>query len=422
MAFSRLGRFVRLSYSLLFCFLLQACFVAAVRAQVDRTGLNGTVTDSSGRVVPGVRIAALQDDTKLLREAVSSASGYYDLAELPVGTYTVTFSLTGFDDLTFINVTQTIGQTRTLNATLAVSGRTERIEVSGSSEQLDETSDALGAAIEPAQVKELPLNGRNWATLTALAPGAVDTGGSNQRSIRFAGRGRDDDNFTYDGVDATNIINQAQQPYVRLAIPLDTIEEFRVNSMLATPEAGATGGPQLAVTSPSGTNQFHGDVFEFLRNNAFDAQVPVPVNTVNPAQPPFRLNQFGGALGGPIATDKTFFFVAYEGYRQVLGQTLLGFVPSDTFRAQVAAESPVLLPILNAYPHGQSLVSPTVAEWIGQGSQNVHEDSGMFRVDHRFSDKTTIFLRANIDEALSAAPLASSGAYLQDQQQLLPLR
>ena len=418
MAFSRLGRFVRLCYSLLFCFLLHACLVPAVRAQVDRTGLNGTVTDSSGRVVPGVHIAALQDDTKLLREAVSSASGYYDLAELPVGTYTVTFSLTGFEDLTFTNVTQTIGQTRTLNATLAVSGRTERIEVSGSSEQLDETSDALGAAIEPAQVKELPLNGRNWATLTALAPGAVDTGGSNQRSIRFAGRGRDDDNFTYDGIDATNIINQAQQPYVRLAIPLDTIEEFRVNSMLATPEAGATGGPQLAVTSPSGTNQFHGDAFEFLRNNAFDAQVPVPVNAVDPAQPPFRLNQFGGALGGPIATDKTFFFVAYEGYRQVLGQTLLGFVPSDSFRAQVAAESPVLLPILNAYPHGQSLVSPTVAQWIGQGSQNVHEDSGMFRVDHRFSDKTTIFLRANIDEALSAAPLASSGAYLQDQQQL----
>jgi hypothetical protein len=418
MAFSRLGRFVRLCCSLLFCFLLEACLVPPVRAQVDRTGLNGTVTDSSGRVVPGVRIAAVQDDTKLLREAVSSANGYYDLAELPVGTYTVTFSLAGFEDLTFTNVTQTIGQTRTLNATLAVSGRTERIEVSGSSEQLDETSDALGAAIEPAQVKELPLNGRNWATLTALAPGAVDTGGSNQRSIRFAGRGRDDDNFTYDGIDATNIINQAQQPYVRLAIPLDTIEEFRVNSMLATPEAGATGGPQLAVTSPSGTNQFHGDVFEFLRNNAFDAQVPVPVNTVNPAQPPFRLNQFGGALGGPIASDKTFFFVAYEGYRQVLGQTLLGFVPSDSFRAQVAAESPVLLPILNAYPQGQSLVSPTVAQWIGQGSQNVREDSGMFRVDHRLSDKTTLFLRANIDDALSAAPLASSGAYLQDQQQL----
>ncbi len=102
-------------------------------------------------------------------------------------------------------------------------------------------------------------------------PGAVDTGGSNQRSVRFAGRGRDDDNFTYDGIDATNIVNQPQQPYVRLAIPLDTIQEFRIDSMLATAEGGATGGPQLAVTSPSGTNQWHGNAFEFYRNNAFDA-------------------------------------------------------------------------------------------------------------------------------------------------------
>ena len=115
-----------------------------------------------------------------------------------------------------------------------------------------------------------------------FVPGAVDTGGSNQRSVRFAGRGRDDDNFTYDGIDATNIINQPQQPYVRLSIPLDTIEEFRVDSMLATAEAGATGGPQFAVTSPSGTNQFHGNAFEFFRNNVFDALQPVPVTT-NPA-------------------------------------------------------------------------------------------------------------------------------------------
>jgi len=179
---------------------------------------------------------------------------------------------------------------------------------------MDSNTDALGGRIEKAQAEKLPLNGRNWATLTALVPGAVDTGGSNQRSIRFAGRGRDDDNFTYDGIDATNIINQPQQPYVRLAIPLDTIEEFRIDSMLATAEAGATGGPQLAVTSPSGTNRWHGNAFEYIRNNYFDAQQPVPVTTA--PQPPFHLNQFGGSVGGPIVRDRTFFFIAYEGYRQ----------------------------------------------------------------------------------------------------------
>jgi hypothetical protein len=385
-------------------------------AQVDRAGLNGTVTDPAGRVVPGVRVSASQDATGLRRDTVSSASGTFDLPELPVGVYTVTFTHDGFKGLTFGNVVQVVQQTRTLNATLQVSGGQERVEVSASSEQLDNTSNALGARIEQAQIKELPLDGRNWATLTALSPGAVDTGGSNQRTVRFAGRGRDDNNFTYDGIDATNIINQAQQPYVRLAIPLDTIQEFRVDSMLATAETGGTGGGQLAVTSPSGTNQLHGDAFEFFRNNVFDAREPI--DALNPQQPPFHLNQFGVSVGGPVVRDKTFFFVAYEGYRQILGQTLPGFVPSDAFRVQVAAESPVLAPILNAYPAGQVLVSPDIAQFVGEGRQVVHENSGMFRVDHRFSDKTTMFVRANIDHALSNAPLASSGQYLQDQQEL----
>ena len=104
-------------------------------------------------------------------------------------------------------------------------------------------------AFDRNQVQNLPLNGRNWATLTALVPGGIDSGGSNQRTIRFADRGLDDNNFTYDGVDATNVLNQAQQPYVRLAIPTESIQEFRVQSMLFTAENGSTPGGQMAVTS-----------------------------------------------------------------------------------------------------------------------------------------------------------------------------
>ena len=392
------------------------CLASWSQAQVDRAGLSGTVADPSGRALAQARVSALQNNTGLRRETTSSPSGTYDIPELPVGVYTVTFSHDGFKELIFVDVVQTVGRTRTLNATLQVAGGEERVVVSASSEQMDKTSDALGARIEPAQAKELPLNGRNWATLTSLAPGAVDTGGSSQRAVRFAGRGRDDDNFTYDGIDATNIVNQPQQPYVRLSIPLDTIEEFRVDSMLATAEAGGTGGPQLAVTSPSGTNQWHGDAFEFFRNNAFDASEPVPVNTT---LQPFHLNQYGGSLGGPVARDKTFFFIAYEGYRQIWGFPLLGFVPSDAFRAQVATDSPVLAPILNAYPEGQSLTSnPDVAQFASEGRQVVNENSAMLRLDHRFSEKTTSFLRFNIDRAVNTQPLASSGNYLADRQQL----
>jgi Carboxypeptidase regulatory-like domain len=386
-------------------------------AQIDRTGLNGTITDPSGKVVPGVRVIAEMPDTGLRRETLSSGTGTYDIPELPVGTYAVTFNGKGFVPLIFTQVVQTVGQTRTLDATLRVSGAKERVQVSASSEDTDKTSDALGVSISKVQAEELPLNGRNWANLTAFQPSAIDTGGSNQRSIRFAGRGRDDDNFTYDGIDATNIINQAQQPYVRLAIPLDTIDEFRVNSVLSTAEAGATGGPQLAVTSSSGTNQFHGSAFEYFRNNVFDALQPVPLTTT--PQPPFHLNQFGGSIGGPIVHDKTFFFLAYEGYRQNWGFPLLGYVPSAAFRAQVAADSPILIPILNAYPQGQIPTDdPRINEFTSQGRQNVFENSAMVRLDERLSAATTAFFRFNFDRAVNAQPLATSGFYLLDLQQL----
>jgi len=393
------------------------CLAPFSSAQIDRAGLSGTVTDPSGRVLPQARITAVQIATSLQRTTTSSAVGTYDIPELPVGNYTISFEHEGFKTLTFVDVEEVVGRTRTLNATLQVSGREEQLQVSASSEQMDKTSDALGGRIEQKQAKELPLNGRNWATLTALVPGAVDTGGSNQRSVRFAGRGRDDDNFTYDGIDATNIVNQPQQPYVRLAIPLDTIQEFRIDSMLATAEAGGTGGPQLAVTSPSGTNGWHGDAFEFFRNNALDASQPVPVVTT--PQPGFHLNQFGGSVGGPMVRDKTFVFLAYEGYRQHWGFPLLGYVPSPAFRGQIAHDSPALAPILDAYPVSNAPTpDPDINQFMGEGVQVVTENSAMIRLDQRFTEKTTAFVRFNIDRAVNTQPLASSGNYLADRQQL----
>ncbi len=386
--------------------------------QVDRGSLMGTVEDSSGLAVPGANVSAVRNSSGQDRQGISSASGTYDIPELAVGTYTVTISARGFQSARYENVEVAMEHTTTLNTVLSVSGGTEKVEVTANGEQLEENSNTLGARIERKQLDELLLNGRNWATLTALAPLAVDTdynSSSNQRSIRVAGRGRDDNNFTYDGVDATNIINQAQQPYVRLAVPLDTIQEFRVVSMLATAETGATAGAQMAVISPSGTNQFHGDAFEFVRNDIFDAR-----NFIDPTKPPFRLNQFGGALGGPIVSGKTFFFGAYEGYRQILGQTLIGYVPTTSFRQQVAAQSPALNAVLDAYPAGALPVTgnPDAAEFLGYGRQLGNEDSGMMRVDHQFSARTTAFARLNIDRAVSSVPLASSGQYLEDLEVL----
>ena len=316
---------------------LLVLFLAPVfcSSQVDRAGLSGTVTDISGKVIPGARVTALQTATGLVREAVSSTSGIYYIPELPVGLYRITCTVAGFRQVAFENVAQTIGHTSKLDFTLSVGNVTEQINVQGRTSQLDETSDVQGGRTESEQVRDLPLNGRNWSTLTALVPGAVDTGGSNQRSVRFAGRGLDDNNFTYDGIDATNIVNQAQQSFVRIAIPTDAIEEFRIDTMLFTAENGSTPGGQVDVASKSGSNTPHGGLFNFLRNDIFDAR-----NPIIPTRLPFRLNQFGGDVGGRLIRDRSFFFFTYEGLRQSYGQPLSGFVPSPAFRAQVVAASP----------------------------------------------------------------------------------
>jgi hypothetical protein len=354
---------------------------------------------------------------------VSSSTGAYSIPELPVGMYTARVALKGFQTVKFENVEIALEHTTTLNVELRVSSAAERVEVVGSTQQLDETSNTLGTNIELKQVKELPLDGRDWATLTTMVPSAVDTAGGpgagNQRSIRYAGRGRDDNNYTYDGIDATYVINQSQLYFVRLAVPLDTIEEIRVDPMLATAQAGETAGAQLALASPSGANRFHGDAYDYLRNDVFDALAPL--DSLDPThRPPFHLNQFGGSLGGPIQKDKTFFFAAYEGYRQDLGQTLIGYVPTAAFSAQVLAQSPALTPVINAFPQGQIPTSNLdVAEFVGQGRQVGREDSEMLRVDHRFSEGTNLFVRANIDNALYFLPYSpSSGQYLNEKEEL----
>jgi hypothetical protein len=397
-------------------------------AQVDRSGLTGTVTDPSGRLLVETHITAVQNSTQLQRETKSDSSGNYDIAELPVGTYTVTFEHPGFQTLKFVDVVQVIGRTHTLDATLQVSGGKERVEVSPASAMMDRNSSAVTGLIERTQADELPLNGRNWSELTAFVPGAIDTGGSNQRSVRFAGRGLDDSNFTYDGVDATNIVNQTQRAWVRLAIPLEAIQEFRVDSLMSTAEEGATGGAQLDVSSPSGTNRFHGRLFEYLRNDLFDAPEPSWASN-GESQQPLRLNQFGGSLGGPIVHDKTYFFLASEAYRQVWGYPVSGDVPSAALIASVPSSSPVY-GIVNAYPGAgtKTILTPwtptndpgdlNYADYdllTCSCTQVVNESSAMLRLDQHFSAKTTGFMRFNYDRSVNTQPLSAAATDLQQR-------
>src|SRR6201996_6127855 len=397
-------------------------------AQVDRSGLTGTVTDPAGKLLAQTHITVVENSTQAQREGLSDDAGRYEIAELPVGRYTVKFDHPGFQTLTFLDVEQVVGRTRTLDAGLQISGGEEHVEVLVGSELLDRSTAAVTGLIERKQANELPLNGRNWSALTAFIPGAIDTGGSNQRSVRFAGRGLDDSNFTYDGIDETSIINQTQRPWARLSIPLDAIAQFRVDTLLATADEGATGGAQLAVTSPSGANRFHGRLFEFLRNNYFDAPEPSWASN-GVAQQPLRLNQFGGSLGGPIVHDKTFFYIASEAYRQVWGYPVSGDVPSAAFKSTVPTSSPVYA-IVNAYPGAgpKTFLTPyTAANDPGDPyyanydlltcscTQVVNENSAMLRLDQHFSDRTTAFLRFNYDRSVNTQPVSAAATDLQQR-------
>ncbi len=398
----------------LFIYVAISFFGILSTAQTDKSSIRGSIADPAGRALPSASIVAVNRSTGLSRAAQTNASGFYAFAELPIGPYEITFSARGFATLRFETVEQTLGQQRTLNVTLKIAPTSDSVEVSDSPTSLNESSNVLGTLIQKKQVTELPLNGRNWASLTALTSAAVDTGGSNQRTIRFAGRGLDDNDFTYDGIDATNIVNQAQPAFVRLAIPTESIQEFRVESTLFTAESANTPGGQVAVASGAGTNNFHGSVFDFLRNDLFDAREPV--DSLNPNKPSFRLNQFGGSVGGALVRNRTFFYVTYEGLRQSLGQTLRGFVPTDALRSQIANQSPALMNLVNAFPSGQSRVNANVTQFVGTGKQLDHENSGMLRLDQRFTDRTTAFFRFNLDEAISNVPLGTSGQFLGDRQ------
>jgi hypothetical protein len=426
-----LGRRSRTFAAFLRVVFLSAIFLVlatAAGAQIDRSGLSGTISDSSGRVLPQTKVTAMENSTQLHREAVSDSSGNYNIPQLPVGIYRVTFEHPGFRRVEFVGVKQVIGRTRILDATLQVAAGEERINVSSASALMDHTTSAVTGLIEREQADELPLNGRNWASLTAFVPGAIDTGGSNQRTVRFAGRGLDDSNFSYDGVDATNIVNQTQRQWVRLAIPLDAIAEFRVDSLMATADEGATGGAQLDVTSPSGTDRFHGGVFEYLRNDVFDAPLPEWASN-GEAQQPLHLNQFGGSLGGPIVHEKTFFFVAAEAYRQHWGYPVSGDVPSELLKATVPSSSPVY-GIINGFPGAgpkrfltpwTPVTDPGDPHYMDydlltcECEQVVNEGSAMLRLDQHFTEKTTGFMRFSYDRSADTQPLSASATDLQQK-------
>ena len=379
-------------------------FVLPLGAQ-DRASLNGTVIDATGALVTAAAVSLQSPDTGLRRATLTNDAGIYEIPSLPVGSYTLTITKPGFAPFRTEGIDLLFGQTRTIDARLQVGDVSSRVEVTATAEALNRTNAELGGVVEAPQIREIPIDGRNWATLMTLAPGAVNTGDGAQRSINFDGHSLDDSNFTFDGIDTSGVQEQTQKADTRLNVSLDSIQEFRVSSAVYTAESGAAGGAQINVVSKTGTNDYHGSVFEYLRNNVLDTRSPFDPTDI----PPFRLNQFGAQFGGAIVKNKAFFFANYEGLRQELTNTMIGFVPNDAFRAQVIAVSPVLGPIVNAYPKGQIPVDENTDQVTVGEKNTTREDSGMLRFDYRFSDTSTSYVRYNIDNAYIDNPSDALG-------------
>ncbi|HUS05322.1 MAG TPA: TonB-dependent receptor [Bryobacteraceae bacterium] len=384
--------------------------VCPLLAQVDRAALKGRVTEVGGPGIPGVSVAVRSLANGSERTGKTDAGGFYLLAGLPIGRYSVTFSSPslqvllvelGYKTRRFDNVELFIGGNRSLDVQMEVGIEDTEAPAEKSGGRVEHSTAELGRVIQPEQVLGIPLNGRNWAGLMVLAPGSVNTGQGNQESIRFIGRSTDDNNWTLDGIDSTGINKPRQEGSLRLIISSDAIAEFRVNTTLYSVESGTGHGAQIDVVSKSGSNDFHGGLFEFFRDDKLEARKPFDT-----AHPPFRLNQFGGSLGGPIRHNRSFFYANYEGLRQDLTQTLAGLVPSAAFRTEVLSLSPALRPVIEAYPIGrQGTADPKVDDYSVQANQTWREDSALLRLDHRWSSQTSGFTRYNLDNAQIVEPL-----------------
>jgi hypothetical protein len=360
-------------------------------AQTDRATLTGVVTDPSRSVVPGARVSLQAAATGIEYVALTNSAGVYTFSGLLVGQYTASIAVAGFEPLQIQNFTLEVGETRTLNVALRVGSVSSSVTVVDASPDLNLTSSEVGGVITGKQTEALPVNGRYWASLMALIPGAISSGTGTQDSIRFAGLSQEDNNFRFDGVDATGINHQYVKEAARLQFPMESIAEFKASTAVYSADVGGMAGGQVSMVSKTGTNDFHGSVYEYLRNSFFDARLFTATSVS-----PLRLNNFGASFGGPIVRDKLFFFANYEAVRQMFYKQNSGNVPTDAYRAQVAQTSPALAELINAYPKGTlPTADPNALLWMTSGPNPTNEDAGLIRLDYAMNDKTAASLRFN---------------------------
>jgi hypothetical protein len=406
---------------------------ALIQAQTTTGSIVGTVTDPSGAAVPGATVTVNNESTGItVIRLTTDTSGNYVATALPPGRYSITVEATGFKKSITPGINLSVQDRLGINVVLEVGQVTETVEVAGTAQQLQTDSSYLGQVVESQRIVDLPLNGRFFTRLAVLTSGTLPTapGARDERTGGFSSNGVRpyQNSYLLDGIDnnslSQDLTNEASFVY---GPSPDAIAEFRVQTNSMSAEFGRSGGAVMNVNIKSGTNGLHGSVFEFLRNDKFDARNFFAGST----KPVYRLNQFGGAIGGPMIKNRTFFFADYQGTRQRTGQTFLSTVAPVAWRTgDFSAFNPVLdpaskqpfagnrVPAMLFDPAAIKLIAlmpvPTVPGTVSfTGVANNYlinpvepsrTDQGDIRVDHRIGANDSIFGRLSISNQELSPP------------------
>jgi hypothetical protein len=434
-----------LSITILTVLLLRVLFSVPANGQVAGATLSGAITDASGSSIPNASLSVKNVATGVARQVKTNDSGLYSAPNLLPGSYEVTVTVSGFSTEVRTGITLTVGAQQVLNITMKVGEVAQKVQVTGEAPAVQLATSDIGGVVSQAAVVQLPLNGRDWTQLATLQPGVDSIGsiqantGSKDRARRgyglqmsVSGSRPTQNNYRIDGVNVNDYTNGGPGSVEGSTLGVDAVQEFSVLTSNYSGEYGRTSGGVINALTKSGTNQFHGNAYEFLRNSALDAR-----NFFDPAKiPAFRRNQFGASLGGPVWKDHTFFFADYEGLRQNQGITTQAFVPSQAVRNGILCsipQTPVQQP-----PNGCSTqkvtgsfspdkatgidkaVLPFLGLWalpnqgvVGNGDTGIYafdgihitsENFGTARLDHRFSGKDSLFSSYQYDSATASQP------------------
>ena len=395
----------------------------SMAVQLTTGTITGTVTDQTGAAVPGATVTLKNADTGVSRAALTNETGKYDASILPSGSYEVSATLAGFQTAVHTGIGLAVGQNAVVNFALQVGEVSQSVTVTGELAQVETTTATVSNLVDEKKVTDLPLNGRDLTQLTFLQPGVIKSpAGAGAFSglgdkLSVAGSRGNQNIYLLDGASNSDLSGNAQSASGQLA-GAETIKEFQIITNNYSAEYRSQAGAIISAVTKSGTNNFHGSLYEFLRNDALDAAKWE--ENKGGGKSPFHRNQFGGSVGGPVFKDKTFFFGSYEGLRQSQGINTQARVPDLNARNGILpgvapiTVNPVVKPYLNLYPvpgernrivsePGRRADGTVLLAAIAKVPTN--DDFGLGRIDHNFSSEKlgTISGTYNYDSGKSSS-------------------